>query len=55
MQNKINIGFKGEMPYRKKTYGSYEQEKRLWAAKHPDSTPEQYQIAMSKLARKCGV
>ena len=39
----------------KRTYGSYEQEKRLWVARHPDSTPEQYQVAMSRLARKCGV
>jgi hypothetical protein len=51
----FNIGFKAETLYRKKTYGSYEQAKLLWLAKHLDSTPEQYQIAMRKLAKKCGV
>ena len=44
-----------QMRRKAKRYGSYEQEKRLWVARHPDATPEQYQVAMTRLAQKCGV
>jgi hypothetical protein len=33
----------------------YEFLKAEWVAKHPHATPEQYQLAMTKIARKCGV
>jgi len=33
----------------------YEAAKRLWLATHPNATPEQYQAAMRKLARRVGL
>lgn len=37
------------------SYQQYEQLKQEWIAKHPNSTPEQYQKAMQAIARKCGI
>lgn len=36
-------------------YSQYELLKQTWVATHPDSTPQQYQKAMTAIARKCGV
>jgi len=33
----------------------YEAAKNTWIATHPDATPEQYQAAMRKLARRVGL
>jgi len=33
----------------------YDACKAAWIAQHPGSTPEQYQEAMRRLARECGV
>ena len=35
-------------------YG-YEQAKRQWIAAHPEATPQQYQDAMARIAKACGV
>ena len=34
---------------------SYEAAKREWAYSHPDATAAQYEAAMERLARECGV
>jgi len=36
-------------------YSGYEAAKRLWIAKNPTHTPEQYQQAMRKIAARFGV
>jgi hypothetical protein len=37
------------------SYSQYELLKAEWKRKHPFATPEQYQQAMMKLARKAGI
>jgi hypothetical protein len=37
------------------SYHTYELMKAEWVAKHPEATSKQYQQAMIKLARKCGI
>lgn len=37
------------------SYHQYEILKAEWIAKHPDATPQEYQKAMTAIARKCGV
>lgn len=36
-------------------YSGYERDKRVWIAKNPKATPEQYTIAMRKIAARHGV
>jgi hypothetical protein len=33
----------------------YEQLKRKWVAENPNSTPEQYQQAMARIAQQCRI
>lgn len=33
----------------------YEAAKKEWAESHPDATPEEYQRAMTEIARRLGV
>jgi hypothetical protein len=33
----------------------YEREKQRWAAAHPEATPEEYQAAITRLAKECRV
>jgi hypothetical protein len=33
----------------------YEQRKQAWILAHPKSTPAEYEAAMLRLARECGV
>ena len=37
------------------SHGLYEQLKRLFVARNPGATPQQYQQAMTRIARQCGV
>jgi hypothetical protein len=37
------------------SYSLYEQLKANWIRKHPNATPQQYQTAMQKLAKKLGI
>jgi hypothetical protein len=34
---------------------SYEAAKAAWIASHPDATPAEYEAAMRRIARECGV
>lgn len=46
------------MTRRKVSSGSwrdYESEKAIWIARNPGATPEQYEAAMARIARLCGV
>lgn len=36
-------------------HSRYEAMKAAWIACHPDATPAEYQAAMKKIARECGV
>lgn len=36
-------------------FAGYEREKYAWVESHPDSTPEEYQMAMRAIAEKCGI
>lgn len=36
-------------------YSLYEFLKRAYVAAHPDATPEDYQAAMKRFAKECGV
>jgi hypothetical protein len=36
-------------------YQGYEAAKRIWIAKHPNHTPEQYQKAIRAIAKRYGV
>jgi len=36
-------------------YSGYEAAKRIWIAKHPNHTPEQYQRAIRRIAARYGV
>ena len=40
---------------RKYTYSDYEDAKRAWVARHPEATPEQYQEAMTRIAKRMGI
>jgi hypothetical protein len=40
---------------RRYDYTDYEQAKREWQARHPDATPEQYQVAMMRIAARMGL
>lgn len=33
----------------------YEAAKRAWIAAHPDASPAEYEAAMLRIARECGV
>jgi len=33
----------------------YERKKAEWIRAHPDATPKQYETAMRKIARECGL
>lgn len=37
------------------TYSQYEYLKSAWIKSHPNATTQQYQQAMQRIARKCGV
>ncbi len=43
-----------ELP-RKDPVREYEAQKSAWIAAHPEATPEQYQAAMTEIARRVGV
>lgn len=36
-------------------YQRYEQLKKEWIAKNPAATSQEYQVAMRRIAEKCGV
>lgn len=36
-------------------YSEYERRKQEWVRSHPDSTPEEYERAIKKIAMECGV
>lgn len=36
-------------------YVRYEQLKREWTQKHPGATPEEYEVAIRRIANECGV
>ena len=36
-------------------YQKYEQLKKEWVAGNPNATNEEYQVAMRRIAEKCGV
>lgn len=36
-------------------WSAYERMKNAWLETHPDATPAEYQAAMTRLARECGV
>jgi len=36
-------------------YQQYEQMKREWILAHPSATSHEYQVAMRRIAEKCGV
>jgi hypothetical protein len=36
-------------------YWRYEVMKSTWIARNPHATPNEYQLAMRRIARKCGV
>jgi len=40
---------------RRYDYTDYEQAKREWQSRHPDATPEQYQMAMMRIAARMGL
>ena len=33
----------------------YERRKADWVRSHPEATPQEYQAAMTRIARECGV
>jgi hypothetical protein len=37
------------------SYGLYEFYKAEWISKHKNHTPQEYEYAMLKIARKCGI
>jgi hypothetical protein len=37
------------------TYADYEDAKRAWVARNPGATPEQYQLAMMRIAQRMGL
>jgi hypothetical protein len=37
------------------SWAQYEFRKNAWLASHPDATPEEYQQAMKRIAKECGV
>lgn len=46
---------KQKRQYIQPDYAEYERQKREWVRLNPNATHEQYQQAMTKLARKLGV
>jgi hypothetical protein len=48
---------RGNGKYRRvgRGFAAYEQLKREWDQLHPDATPEQRDVAMMRITRKCGV
>ena len=36
-------------------YREYERRKAAWIAENPQATPEEYQQAMRRIAKECGV
>jgi hypothetical protein len=38
-----------------KVYLEYKRLKNEWIAKNPGSTPEQYEAAIKRIARECGI
>ena len=45
---KKNINYKPD-------FNRYELERKAWQQANPGATPEQYQLAMMKIAQRCGI
>lgn len=42
-------------PVRPNPHAEYERRKEEWARANPDATPRQYEQAIARIARECGV
>lgn len=50
-----NICDGGFMSSQPSNHALYEAMKSAWIALHPDSTPAEYEAAMKRLAKECGI
>jgi hypothetical protein len=51
----VNAPAKRRQVKRPKGWPAYERAKAEWLRQNPYSTPKQYQVAMTRIARECGV
>jgi hypothetical protein len=50
-----NLRYAREVRPRQDKHARYEQRKAAWIHQHPDATSAEYEAAMCRIARACGV
>lgn len=48
-------GMRRDYPDERTAYAAYERMKADWILANPDATPQEYQAAMRRIARECGI